>query len=160
MSGLPPAAPPPLTLLMIPEMGVPPYSARGITQSIEPIAASASLERTVNGRLVNLAPPQFQLYRSKISCEDQDPPNSDGFWPGSVVTVYCVTELGVPPGGAAATRPMVPGSQRTDGQGNNFYRPILSMMITKPIQVEREEWAASARWQMELEEVGPPPGFN
>lgn len=160
MSGLPPLALPPLTLLLIPEMGIPPYSARGITQSLTPIAASALVERTVNGRLVNLAPPQFLLYGSTISCDDIDPPNSDGFWPGMIVTVYCVTELGVPPGGASATRPMVPNSTRTDGQGNTFYRPILSMMIVKPIHVERDEWSATVRWQMDLEEVGPPPGFN
>lgn len=159
MSGIPPAALPPLTLLVIPEMGIPPYSARGVTQSLEPIAAAAVTERTVNGRLVNLAPPQMLLYKSTISCEDIDPPNSDGFWPGSVVTVQCVTELGVPPGGAVATRPMVPNSTRTDGQGNTFYRPILTMMIVKPISVEHDEWGATVRWQIELEEVGPPPGF-
>lgn len=152
MSGLPPDVVASLTLLAIPEMGVPPFSCRGATQSLEPIGASMVLARTVNGNAVNLAPPQFQLYRSRISCEDQDPPNSDGFWPGSIVTVYCITELGSTTAGP--TRPLVPGSLRTDGQGNSFYRPILSMMITRPIHVEKDEWGATARWQMELEEVG------
>lgn len=153
MSGYPPNVIASLTLLAIPEMGIPPFSCRGATQSLDPIREAAVLARTVNGLLVNLAPPQFQLYRSRISCEDQDPPNSDGFWPGSQITVYCLAELGFVNG--AATRPMVPGSLRTDGQGNSFYRPILSMTITRPIHVEKDEWSAAVRWQIELEEVGP-----
>jgi hypothetical protein len=152
---LPALGAPPFTLLLIPETGIATYSARGVTQSLEPIEASAVLERTVNGRLVNLSPPQFQLYRSVISCEDVDPPSSDGFFPGAVVTVYCACELGVPFGGFP-TRPVVPQSQRTDpATGILFYRPVLTMVISKPISVELSEWTADVRWQMELEELGP-----
>jgi hypothetical protein len=148
------------SLLLIPQMGINPYSARGISQSLVPIAGSAVTARTVNGRIINIAPPQFQLYRSTISCEDTDPPASDGFWPGSILTVWCMAELSYPQGGAQATRPLVPGSLRFDDVNDMFYRPILQMMVTKPISVEKDEWTASVRWQMELEEVGPPPGFS
>lgn len=147
---MPPGATPALTLLAIAETGIPPYSARGVTQTLEPIRPAAIFQRTVNGVLVSLSPPQMQKYRSTISCDDQDPPNLDGFWPGDLVTVSCVAELGMFASGA--NRPVVDGSIRSDGQGNSFYRPILTMLITG-FRIERDEWGAAVRWQMDLEEL-------
>jgi hypothetical protein len=148
MSGLPP-----LTVLNIPELGIPPYSGRGITQTLEPIQAAQVLQRSVNARLINLTPVAFQLYKSTITCDDQDPPNLDGVWPGFPCTVYCIVEIGQ--AAASFQRPAVPGSTRTDDAGNTFYRPILYMTFMK-FTIDRDEWGAACRWQLELEETAPP----
>ena len=88
------------TLLVLSGIGVPDYSARGLTQTLEPIDGSASLRRTINGALKDLSFAQFRKYKSTISCQDQEPPAVDGVWPGHVVTVDCVAELSCPTGGA------------------------------------------------------------
>jgi hypothetical protein len=69
------------TLLVLSGIGVPDYSARGLRHTLEPIEASASLRRTVNGALVDLSFAQFRKYKSTISCQDQEPPAVDGVWP-------------------------------------------------------------------------------
>ena len=46
------------------------YSARTISQSLAPIAASVSLARTINGALVDLSDPAFRKLRSTITCSD------------------------------------------------------------------------------------------
>jgi len=38
---------------------VPPYSARGLTQTLTPIAAAANMRRTINGELLDLSAGQF-----------------------------------------------------------------------------------------------------
>ena len=57
---------------------MPPYSARGLTQTLEPIEASVQLRRTVNGALADLSYEPFRKYKSTISCQDQEPPAVDG----------------------------------------------------------------------------------
>lgn len=138
------------TLLLLSGIGVPDYSARGLTQTLEPIEASANLRRTINGALKDLSFAQFRKYKSTISCQDQEPPAVDGVWPGRVVTVDCVAELSYPTGGAPA-RTIVAGSSRTDG-AFIFYRPQLQMLVTR-FSVNRDEYGASVQWQMDLEEV-------
>jgi hypothetical protein len=138
------------TLLVLSGIGVPDYSARGLTQTLEPIEASSSLRRTVNGALKDLSYAQFRKYKSTVSCQDQEPPAIDGVWPGHVVTVDCVTELSYPSGGSPA-RPVVLGSARTEG-AFVFYRPALQMRVTG-FSVSRDEYGAAVQWQMELEEV-------
>src|SRR5436309_12059154 len=96
------------TLLALTGIGIPDYSARGLTQTLEPIEAAASLRRTVNGGLKDLSFAQFRKYRSTISCRDQEPPAVDGVWPGQVVTIDCIAELSYPTGGSSA-RPVVSG---------------------------------------------------
>ncbi len=138
------------TLLVLTGIGVPDYSARGLTQTLEPIEASTSLRRTVNGSLVDLSFAQFRKYKSTIACHDQEPPAINNVWPGHVVTVDCVAELSYPAGGSPA-RPVVSGSARTDG-AFTFYRPQLQMLVTG-FSVSRDEYGASVQWQMDLEEV-------
>jgi hypothetical protein len=138
------------TLLVLAGIGVPDYSARGLTQTLEPIEASTSLRRTVNGALVDWSYAQFRKYKSTISCQDQEPPAVDGVWPGHVVTVDCVAELSYPVGGSPS-RPVVPGSARTEG-AFTFYRPRLQMLVTG-FSVSRDEYGAAVQWQMDLEEV-------
>ena len=55
------------TTLVLSGIGVPPYCARGLTQTLAPIEAAGSQRRTVNGTLVDLSLTQFRKYRSTIS---------------------------------------------------------------------------------------------
>src|SRR5579872_1910799 len=74
-------------------LGVPPYSARGLSQTLEPLDQAASLQRTINGELIDLSRAEFRKYKSTISGTDQRPPSCDGLWPGREVVVDCVAEL-------------------------------------------------------------------
>jgi hypothetical protein len=139
------------TLLSLSGIGVPPYSARGLTQTLEPIEQATQLKRTVNGALVDLSAAPFRKYRSTIACQDQDPPAIDGVWPGQVVTVECVAELSFPTATGAPARPAVEDSERSEG-AFSFYRPILVMRVTG-FSVARDEYGAVTAWQLQLEEV-------
>ena len=103
------------TLLVLTGIGVPPYAARGLTQTLDPIEAAGSQRRTVNGTLIDLSLAQFRKYRSTIRGRDQQAPALDGVWPGRVVTVSCVAELCCPSTDTPA-KPVVSGSQRTEGE--------------------------------------------
>jgi hypothetical protein len=146
-----PGAPPgDQSVLQISVMGVPLYSARGLSQTLEPIAASKNQRRSINGILTNVAHTQFCKYASKITCTDMRIPAIDGIWPGLTVVVDCVAFLSYPTGGSPH-RTVIAGSTFTEG-GFTFYRPRLTMMIvTANIQVD--EWAATVPWEIDLEEV-------
>lgn len=152
------------TILELVGMGIPPYSARGLSQSYTPIAAAVSLRRTINGDLRDLAAPQFQKYNTSISGSDQEPPAVDGLWPGHTITVHCITELAVldpytestePPSESETEpvlgRPHVPGSVRR-ANGFIFYRPIMECKVTG-FNVDGDEWEAGVDWTLDLEEV-------
>lgn len=139
------------TLLVLDGMGVPPYSARGITQTLSPIAAAAQMRRTVNGELVDLSASQFRKYASSISCNDQQSPAVEGIWPGMIVDVSCAAELSFETSTGGASREIVAGSEREEGDFT-FYRPKLRMMVVA-FEVSRDEWGASVGWRMDLEEV-------
>lgn len=137
------------TLLVISGPGVPPYSARGLTQTLDPVASVIS--PTVNGGLLDLTPPQFRKYLSTISCTDVDPPAWDNFWPGMIVTVDCVAELGYPTVGGSPTRTVVPGSSRVSG-AYTWYRPRLDMMVLA-YTTSRDEYGDQVAWHLDLREV-------
>jgi hypothetical protein len=142
------------TILVLTGIGIPAYSARGLTQTLEPIAASAQLRRTVNGTLRDLSQSQFRKYRSTISCTDQAPPALDGIFPGAVVTVHCAAKLSYVTA-EGPQRPVVPGSEETpEGSESEFtiYRPVLQMRVVAH-NITDEEWAASRPWSIELEEI-------
>jgi hypothetical protein len=139
------------TVLVISAIGVPPYSARGLTQTLEPIAAALNQRRTVNGALVNLAPTQFKKYRSKITCTDILAPAIDGMFPGLEVTVDCVAELAYLTAGGTPQRTVVDGSSRVEG-AFTYYRPRLTMMVTGFTDSE-DEYGATVAWSLDLEEV-------
>jgi hypothetical protein len=141
------------TLLVISPFGVPPFSARGLNQTIEPIAASIKMLRAVNGALVNVAPPQFLLYKSTITGHDQEAPAIDGVWPGARVTVDCIPELAYLTLGGSPQRTVVDGSSRVDGDFT-FYRPRLDMMVTAGPTNQTDEWGAVVSWSIDLEEAG------
>lgn len=138
------------TDLTITTMGVVPYSARGLKQSLTPIDQASQLKRTINGDLKDLGFDGFQKYASTISGEDQEPPAIDGIWPGLQVTVNCLYELSYLTGGSP-NRTVVGGSSRTSG-AFTFYRPQLTMRIMK-FSCERDEYGAAVSWSMDLEEV-------
>lgn len=150
------------TVLSLSGVGVPPYSARGLRQTLTPVDAARQMHRTVNGTLRDFSAPQFRKYESTITGTDQQPPACDGVWPGQEVTVDCIVELAVQgevdatdTGATDATealgRTPVAGSTRTES-GFTFYRPKLNMRVTS-FSIERDEWGAQVRWTMELEEV-------
>lgn len=138
------------TLLVLTGIGIPAYSARGLTQTLQPIEAAGSQRRTVNGALVDLSLPQFRKYRSTIRCSDMEAPALDAIWPGHVVTVDCVVELSCP-SSATPAKTVVLGSQRLQGSFT-FYRPRLFMQVIGH-SIEKNEWGAVTGWTLELEEV-------
>ncbi len=138
------------TALAISGPGIPDYSARGLTQTLDPIDASAVIDRTVNGGAIDLSPPQMRKYKSSISCSDVETPALDGVWPGMVLTIDCVAELGYASGGDPG-REVVEGSERDVG-GWIFYRPRLSMMV-RNFTVSRNEWGGITAWSLDLEET-------
>ncbi|MBX9757205.1 MAG: hypothetical protein K2Y29_00400 [Beijerinckiaceae bacterium] len=139
------------TLLAISGIDIPPYAARGLTQSLEPIGAAASMRRTVNGDLRNLGQTQFRKYASEISCSDIQHPALDGVWQGQQVVVDCVCELSYLTAGGSPERTAVPGSSRVEGD-YTFYRPRLTMLVTG-FQTRFDEYGAVADWSLSLEEV-------
>jgi hypothetical protein len=130
-------------------VGVPPYSARGITQTLAPIAQAGNIVRAIAGNLLDLSYSPFRKYKSTITCNDQKPPAVSGVWPGKVVTVHCVAELVYDEYGSA-DRSEVPGSLYMEG-GFWHYRPILVMRVMS-FQTDTDEWNAGVSWSMELEE--------
>ena len=140
--------------LVITGMGVPPFSVRGVTQTLEPIDDAADIRRTINGTAVNLSQVAFQKYFSEISCEDIDVPAIDQIIVGMEVTVECVQELsyaGSLPLAGNNSRTAVTGSAR-EANGFVFYRPVLTMLVVGH-SVEHDEWGAVTGWSLELEEV-------
>jgi hypothetical protein len=143
----------PSTVLMLSAIGVPSYSARGLSQTLEPIDAAKQQRRTVNGTLMDLSYNQFHKFKSTITGNDQDPPALDAVMPGKVLTIDCITELCydvTTPG--TPSRPAVYGSERTEQYPFIFYRPQLDMMVTG-FQIDRDEWGAQVSWTLNLEEV-------
>lgn len=139
------------TDLVILGMGISPYSARGLSQTLTPIEAARVQRRSINGALYDLSFDQFRKYQSKITCQDQATPAIDGIWPGQEVTVYCVAELSRLTDTEGPARPVVPGSERTSG-AFTFYRPILNMRVVA-FETGRDEWAADYSWSLDLEEI-------
>jgi len=139
------------TLLVITGLDIPPYAARGLTQTLEPIPAAQNFRRTVNATLKNTAAAQFQKYKSQITCSDSVTPAFDGIFPGLIVTVDCVYELSYRTAGGSPQRPIVDGSSRSEGDFT-FYRPRLEMMVIQTTGSE-DDWGAATSWSIDLEEV-------
>jgi hypothetical protein len=154
------------TLLVLTGVGIPPYSARGLTQTLVPIGQSAQYRRTINGALRDLSDETFRKYSSIIRGDDMDPPALDGVWPGLILTVDCIpelcfagaigTEVGTEGTEELATeqtygKTPVPGSIR-EADGFIFFRPRLQMLVTD-FNIDRNEWQATTGWTLALEEV-------
>lgn len=142
------------TLLQLSGIGITPYSARGLKQQLEPINGQSNIKRDINGNLMDLGADQFKKYRMVISGQDVDPPMCDGIWAGQLVTVDSIQEFAYPISQTTSpSREVVPGSVRTDADGNTFYRPRFTMMVTKAYGMNEDEWGRSVTWSLELEEV-------
>lgn len=140
------------TWLTLSGIQVPPYSARGLSQSLTPIDQASNIMRTWNGALRDLTLPQFRKYSSVITGEDQNPPACDGVWQGKIVTVGCCAYLSYLTGAVGAPfRTPVAGSSYVEG-AFTLYRPELVMMVTA-FEQEEAEWDAKISWSMTLEEV-------
>lgn len=139
------------TLLSWTGDGVSPYSARGLTQSLEPIAAAENMRRTINGTARDLSAPQFRKYKSAIVCADQVAPALDDVWPGDVLTVNCVKELSYKTAGGSPARSVVSGSSRVEG-AHTLYRPVIVFMVMTKTET-KDEYGCVDSWQLTLEEV-------
>jgi hypothetical protein len=140
------------TLLALTGIGVSPYSARGLQQTLAPIAQATAQRRTVNGALKDLSFEGFRRYQSQITGNDRLPPVCDGLWPGRLVTVDCVAELSfVNAEGVVPQRTPVDGSERVEA-GLTFYRPRLNMMVVS-LTMQTDEYGAVVSWTLSLEEV-------
>lgn len=149
------------SLLIIEGIDFPPYSQRGLVQTLTPINQAKVTKRTVNGSLLNMAGSQFRKYASTITnseVEGTQAPSFDTIYPGQLVTVHCIQELSQ--AGFTETeaetegsfeRPAVEDSIRFE-DGFVFYRPILEMMITD-YNTSFNEWGALVSWTITLEEV-------
>jgi hypothetical protein len=136
------------TLLVLSGMGIPPYSARGLKQTLEPIAAAAKVELDSNGGLIDLSPPQFKKYKSEISGADQEAPALNAIWPGkTTLVVDCIVEIPVPLG-QTPERDVV--ASRIEGDFL-YYRPRLTMRVME-ISVDVDEWTAAVTWKLLLQE--------
>lgn len=139
------------SVLKLEGMGVPPYSARGLTQSLTPIQGAGQVLRTINGTLVDFSGTQFRKYQSRITGGDQLPPAVDGLWPGMLLTVDCITELAYETSTGGAQRTAVPGSSRTEGEWT-YYRPRLDMRVIN-FDLTTDEYGAQVAWNLDLAEV-------
>jgi hypothetical protein len=140
------------TVLKIRGIGVPPYSARGLKQTLEVIDQATQLRRTVNGSLKDISFAGFRKYKSEISGSDQQPPNFNGKWPGLQVVVDCIAELAyAQDDGETPERPVVPGSQFVEG-AHTSYRPRLTMRIVN-LSINHDEYGRQVDWSLSLEEI-------
>src|SRR5215204_7325145 len=81
-------------------MGVPPYSCRGLVESIAPIDGAASMVRDINGILIDLSRDSWRKFAVSISGSRQhQPPSTAAVWPGQEVTIDCISELSYPTAG-------------------------------------------------------------
>ena len=140
------------TLLVISGMGSFQYQARGLTQTLQLIPQATDLERSINGKLIDVSNPVFRKYMSRITCTDVDAPPLDGLWPGMQVTVQCAVTLCYANGNPGSPgRPEVSGSSYVQGDFT-FYRPVLEMLV-KTFTENFEEWKGDVAWVLELEEI-------
>lgn len=141
------------TLLTISSFGSMKFQARGLTQTLELIGEAQQLERTINGKLIDLSVPQFRKYKTRITVQDEvDFPPLDGVYPGMEITVACALYLCYPDGRAGSpNRPEVSGSTYTQN-GYTFYRPVLDMRVSS-FEEHEDEWQRKIGWTLEAEEI-------
>jgi hypothetical protein len=138
------------TDLVLTGIGIPDYSARGLTEDLRPIDAGGN-RRTVNGELVDVTSQLHRKYLLTITGSDQEAPAFDDKWEGLQVTVDTLTRLAYVTSGGSPARTVVPGSSVVNGIFTS-YRLRLIMLINK-FTVETDEWGAAIGWSLELEEV-------
>ena len=140
-----------ITVLRLHGMGVPLYSARGLSQTLSPIDESVQMLRTVNGDLDDLSVAQFRKFKSTITGSDQQPPALNGIWPGTQIIVDCIVEIAYETSTGGPNHTVVDGSTRVEGD-YTFYRPQLTMRLVN-FNVNRDEYGAQVGWSLDLAEA-------
>lgn len=139
------------TLLVLDGMGVPLYSARGLSMSITPTsAAKGAIKRTVNGEAVPLVQAQMFKYDANITCKDQEAPSLDGVFAGKELTVHCPFEFCYLTVGGSPNRGEVSGSSRTQGDFT-YYRPVM-IFIVVDWDLGNDEYPHDYNWKLALTE--------
>lgn len=142
-------------------------SGLGIRESLRPIE-NGQRRRTINGVLRNTGRPEFRLYELELSSDDVQPPALGNLWPGSIVSVVPISEIGVVVPAwqlrFPVTRALEPSSVRgrlPDGRPLRvdysasfstftlpamqstpvriYYRPRLTMMVVDPWSQDESE---------------------
>lgn len=140
---------PELTLLIMTPIGVPLYSARGLTQTLTPISdAKPAPMRTINGEARFVGGSQMRKYDSTITCTDQNAPPFSGLWPGDLVTVQCAFELSYHTDTGSPERTVV--TSRVVG-AFTLYRPEIEFMVVD-FNDRFQEYQAEHGWQLTLTE--------
>lgn len=139
------------TTLVLDGIGVAPYTARGITQTLEPIEEASHLERAIDGTIIDLGIPELQKYRVSITCTDQQAPALSGIWPGKAFTLHSIEELSFPTSTPALKeRDSVPDSEYVVGDFT-FYRPILPLRVYS-WSTQINEYGREINWKLEAQE--------
>ncbi|WP_027037875.1 hypothetical protein [Mesorhizobium ciceri] len=145
---------PALTYLRLDPIGVPPYSARGITEDFS-LDGSSQLARTINNEAIDLGDDEESKFKLTITCTDQNMPALDGVRRGMVLTVDCATEFSYPTSGGSPSRSVASTTDdpatRTEG-AFTFYRPRLTMLVAD-YRLSFDEWGADCNWSLDLVEV-------
>ncbi|MEN8237079.1 MAG: hypothetical protein ABFQ95_06010 [Pseudomonadota bacterium] len=156
--------------------GLPPFSARGCTQSLTPIV-NGELRRTVNGELIYTGNSLHEKYKSVIKGVDKSAAAFDAIWVGAKVKVGCIQRLWQKFSGdkVVLSRDPVVGSviaQDNTSQnievrsckGRNIkllkpveegyisYCPYLDMRVVD-LSYATDEWGMQVSWELVLEEV-------
>lgn len=137
------------TVLGLSGIGVAPYSARGLSQSIKPIEQTSQLVRTITGELLDLSEEQMRKYAITLTCTDMRAPAFGGLWPGMAVTVDCVAEMGN--GDLSSDRPAVGGSSYSE-DGINYFRPQIACRVVS-FEWNDDEYGEAIGWTLELVEI-------
>jgi hypothetical protein len=142
-------------LVIVPLSGIPglrltTYSARDLTQTLEPTPESGSLAESVNGETLDLSYPWFKKLQSTVTCTDTMSPCLNRAWIGQLVVLQCVVERSFETGYDTPDRPVVSGSIRYEG-AFTFYRPELTMRVTA-IKNGLAEYKANYAWQIDFRE--------
>jgi len=122
-----------VTEIVVDGLDIPDDAARGITMTLEPIAASSKMERTLNGELIDVSDPAFRKYRVTLTCSDMEVPSLIQVWPGTQLTITCLPDLG-----------------GNDGSGGAM---VLICLVAEPWKVSADEWGAAKTWSLALEQV-------
>lgn len=159
--------------------GLPPLSARGCVQSLQPIP-QGEFVRTLNGDLIFVGQTKHK-YRSTVKCADENVLATGGLAVGTGVTVGCIQKLcqKVPANSSRETisleRPPVPESVsvvddtkreftsfQVEGQNVTFtpheqdlflfYAPLLHMRVLS-FTLTTDEWKLKSTWSVDLEEI-------
>lgn len=139
------------TVLVINLIGFPPGSARGVKQTLKPIAEAAAFRRTVNYTLKNTAPAQAQKYATELTCDDLNVPCLNGIKIGAEIIVDCVAELSYVTDSGTPDRTVVDDSSYTIGD-MTIFRPRLTITVTD-FQWDTDETEATVGWRLTGEET-------